>query len=154
MLPDLIIEPPSDPSTWTTVDDRLGIVTFAYTIDNLSPKLYFIWDRQGDVRKVGSFDRAGFSNRCRDRGSIDFFRDRLNLAKRRYGVYRPMRIVGLVPADVDRRFADAQVQAAQQAGLRPDEIAETYARYDPQTRWGVVITSVVQKQDRSRPAEY
>jgi hypothetical protein len=129
-LPDLIIE--SDAyCEWEEIDAAFGIRTIAYTIDTEKPVEYVVWSDDGAPHRTDSIDRSSFSNRCRDRNHIAHFRRRLAAARHQLSITRPMRVVGLVPSDVDRRFASLQMDAIQRAGFEPAEVRSTIARYQP-----------------------
>lgn len=138
-LPDLVISPPPEESDWSAIDKKLGIETVAYSIDGRQPNIYFVWEADGSVEQVETLDRTGFSNRCRDRNQIEYFRRRLRHATRRFGIRRPMRIIGFVPVETDQRFALAQTLAIESEGLEPEAVAHTLAQYDLSAKAGIRI---------------
>ena len=144
-LPDLEILTETDAAGWRAIDRALGIVTVAYTIDGQEPERYLVWDEAGRVSQTDRLDRKRFSNRCRDRSHVDHFRRQLLAAKRSFGTARPMRIVGLVPAAVDRGFAAVQLEAVRTAGLTVAQVAATRAHYDLSgtSPSGLIIDEVV-----------
>lgn len=128
-LPDLLIAEDAEDTPWEAIDAAFAIKTVAYSIDGVEPTIFLVWDKDGNVQKVDRLDRAPYSNRCRDRTRVAHYRRRLLQAKQRFAISRPMRIVGLVPNNVDRQFASIQLRAIANAGLDLPTVRSTLARY-------------------------
>ncbi|MHC5109547.1 MAG: hypothetical protein ACYTHJ_06675 [Planctomycetota bacterium] len=128
-LPDLIIQLQGT-LDWRAVDESFGIKTVAYTIDDANAPTFVAWDEHGVPTLTDAIERATYSNRCRDRNHVPLFRNRLAQARKRFGLLsRPLRIVGLVPSDVDRQFAAIQLDAIQRAGVAARDVKSTTGKY-------------------------
>jgi hypothetical protein len=142
-LPDLVIDT-GENTDWDQIDAMLGIQTLAYTVDTAEPTTYLTWAPGGQAVQADTVDLKPFSNRCRDRNNIAHYRRRLTRAKRDLGISRPMRVVGLVPNNVDRRFAAAQLAAIKASGFEPANVRSTLARYhvDENGNYGIVVYEI------------
>lgn len=123
----------SNVSQLPEIDRHYGIKVLAYGfVDQKPAGPFVVFASESDgFEKADMFDFSGYSNRVKDRMLSIEYQRRLDLARKEYGLgSRFMKIIGLIPAKVDRYFAAKQVRAIALSGIVIDEVRSTNAHYE------------------------
>lgn len=135
------------------IDSHFGIVILAYSfVDHRPGPPFLLFNMQdGSAQKLENFDFAGFSNRIKDRMLYAQYRSWLAEARRRHGINSLMKVIGLVPAEVDRYFCAKQLRAIELADVTLDQTRATNGHYEPDGTGGfnLIIDSVITTDGRT-----
>jgi hypothetical protein len=135
------------------IDGHFGIVVLAYSyVDHKPGPPFLLFDvSSGNSEKIDRFDFAQFSNRFKDRMLYAQYLSWLDEARRQHNIDSLMKVIGLVPARVDRYFSVKQLRAVQLAGISLDQARVTNGHYEPDGTGGfnLIIDSVTAKDGRT-----
>ena len=135
------------------IDRHFGVKVLAYGFANQKPTGPFIVfdDTVRGHAKHDTIDFSSYSNRIKDRMLGGAYRERLEQARREYGMGNGfMKIIGLLPKETDRYFATKQLRAVALAELDVKKVRATNGHYEPDGMDGfnLIIDSVVAKDGR------